>query len=283
MAARLLAAGHLTAVWNRSAMRTRALEAAGAVVAGSPAETVDGADIVCLCLTDDAAVREVSFGERGIIEGCARHKSQPLVIDFSTSSPAATKSLARDYQIATGGSWVDAPVSGGVQRAQDGSLIAYCGGDARDFARAQPILTALTSRSTLLGPIGSGQATKLIAQLIAAPMLVAIAEALATAEAMGLASRELIDVFSGSLVDSPLLQIFGRRMATGQREPKIGAIATMLKDIDNAVAMAGSSGALVPFGSAAAEIFRSIQGAGASSEEITALMEHYRRRSGHVK
>ena len=275
MAARLLAAGHLAVVWNRNAGRADGLISAGALMADSPAQAVQLVDIVCLCLTDDAAVRTVTFGERGIVSGLTSGGPPPLIVDFSTSSPAAAQSLARDYRAATGGAWLDAPVSGGVQRAEEGSLIAYCGGGEREFTRAQPIFEALTSRATLMGPSGSGQATKLIAQLIAAPTLVAIAEALATAEALGLVPNRLIDVYAGALVDSPLLRTFGRRMATRQSEPRIGAIATMRKDIDNAVAMAIAAGASVPFAAAAAEIFRSIERTGGSSEEITALMEHY--------
>ena len=193
-----------------------------------------GVDIVCICLTDSYAVKEVMFGPGGIASGQSNH-APPLIIDFSTSSPDASRSLAECYRQVAGGSWLDAPVSGGAARAGVGTLIAYCGGERFDFEHASAILGCLTSRATLLGPVGSGQAAKLLAQLIAAPTLVAIAEALASAEAMGLDAGQLIDVYQDSLVDSPLLQLFGRRMAARQVEPRIGAIATMLKDIDNAL------------------------------------------------
>jgi 2-hydroxy-3-oxopropionate reductase len=219
-------------------------------------------------------VEEVIFGPHGVVSGLAEH-SAPLIVDFSTSSPETSRTLAHRYRQVVGGSWLDAPVSGGAARASAGTLIAYCGGEPADFANASPILGALASRATLLGPVGSGQAAKLIAQLIAAPTLVALAEALATAEAMGLKASQLIDVYQDSLVDSPLLQLFGRRMAARQVEPRIGAIGTMLKDIDNALGMVRAAGASAPIGAEAARVLRLMCAEGKESQEVTTLIEHF--------
>jgi 3-hydroxyisobutyrate dehydrogenase len=274
MAKRLLDRGYLKAVWNRTREKAERLAAAGAVVATSASQATCGVDTVCLCLTDSHAVEEVIFGPHGVISRLAG-QSPPLIIDFSTSSPDTSRSLAHRYRQAVGGSWLDAPVSGGVARAGAGTLIAYCGGETAHFDNALPILGALASRVTLLGPVGSGQAAKLVAQLIAAPTLVALAEALATAEAMGLEASQLIDAYKDSLVDSPLLQIFGRRMAARQVEPRIGAIGTMLKDIDNALGMARAAGASAPIGAEAARVFRLVCAAGKESKDLTALIEYF--------
>jgi len=274
MAMRLLGQGYLKAVWNRTLEKAERLAAAGAVVATSASHATRGVDTVCLCLTDSNAVEQVIFGPLGVVEGVA-DGSPPLIIDFSTSSPETSKSLADRYRQMLGGAWLDAPVSGGAARAAAGTLIAYCGGEPTDFDKASPILGALASRATLLGPIGAGQAAKLIAQLIAAPTLVALAEALASAEAMGLNATQLIDVYKDSLVDSPLLQLFGRRMAARQVEPRIGAIRTMLKDIDNALGMARAAGAATPIGAEAARVFRLVCAEGKESQEVTALIEYF--------
>ena len=278
MAKRLLDHGYLKAAWNRSPEKSQRLAAAGAVIAASASRATCGVDTVCLCLTDSHAVEEVMFGPHGVVSGLAGH-SPPLIVDFSTSSPETSRTLAHRYRQAVGGSWLDAPVSGGVARADAGTLIAYCGGESTDFDQASPILAALASRATLLGPVGSGQAAKLIAQLIAAPTLVALAEALATAEALGLEAGQLIDAYKDSLVDSPLLQLFGRRMAARQAEPRISAIGTMLKDIDNGLSMARAAGASAPIGAEAARVFRLLCAEGKESEDITALIEYFVQKS----
>lgn len=278
MATRLLQHGYLKAAWNRTPEKSQRLAAAGAVIAASASRATGGVDTVCLCLTDSHAVEEVMFGPHGVASGLAGH-SPPLVVDFSTSSPETSRTVAHRYRQAVGGSWLDAPVSGGVARASAGTLIAYCGGESTDFDQASPILGALASRATLLGPVGSGQAAKLIAQLIAAPTLVALAEALATAEALGLKAGQLIDAYKDSLVDSPLLQLFGRRMAARQAEPRISAVGTMLKDIDNALSMARAAGASAPIGAEAARVFRLLCAEGKESEDITALIEYFVQKS----
>jgi len=275
MAMRLLNAGRLTSVWNRTRARTASLVEQGAISAEMPANAVRGVDIVALCLTDGEAVEDVVFGPRGFIDAVDR-AAPPLILDFSTSSPQSAQHLAGRYAGAADGAWVDAPVSGGVERARQGALIAYCGGSAVAFAEASPILGIVASRATLLGPVGSGQAAKLIAQIIAAPTLVAIAEALATAEALGLDATRLIDTYSGGLIDSPLLQIFGRRMATGCVDPPIGAVGTMLKDIDNALRMAQSAGKSPPLATAAAHILRRVSTSRGATQELTALLDYIR-------
>jgi 3-hydroxyisobutyrate dehydrogenase len=204
-----------------------------------------------------------------------------LVIDFSTSSPVDTKQLAAEYRTRMGGRWMDAPVSGGAARAASGELIVFCGGESRDYAAAQPVLQAVSARATLVGDLGAGQTIKLCAQLIAAPTIVAIAEAIAAAIANGIDASKIPDFLAGGLADSPLLQLFGRRMAQGQIEPRLGALATMLKDIDLAVEMARRAGSPTPLASLAAQIYRVLVNQGRGGDELNSLLELFdgRRKS----
>src|SRR5882724_4999369 len=96
MAKRLLDRGYLKAAWNRTREKTERLAAAGAVIATSAAQATCGVDTVCLCLTDSHAVEEVVFGLDGVVSGLAGH-APPLIVDFSTSSPETSRSLARRY------------------------------------------------------------------------------------------------------------------------------------------------------------------------------------------
>jgi len=272
MALRMLQAGYLRSYWNRSVDRASALRDGGLTMAHSPAAAAFGARLICLCLTDGAAVRDVIFGPNGCIDGCDSG-APPLIVDFSTASPLETKQLAEEFRARVGGSWLDAPVSGGAARAAQGDLIVFCGGVLRDFEAAQPVLKIVSSRATLVGDLGAGQTIKLCAQLIAAPTIVAIAEAIAAAAANGIDSRKIPDFLAGGLADSPLLQLFGRRMAQGQLEPRLGALATMLKDIDLAVDMARRAGSPTPLGALAAQIYRVLVNQGRGGDELNTLLE----------
>jgi 3-hydroxyisobutyrate dehydrogenase len=272
MALRLLRAGLLRTYWNRHANRATALIAEGATTAATPAAAADGARLICLCLTDGAAVRHVMFGPDGCINGCDS-EAPPLIVDFSTSSPVETRQLAGEYQTRVNGRWLDSPVSGGAARAALGDLIVFCGGEPRDFEAAEPVMRVVSSRASLVGALGAGQTIKLCAQLIAAPTIVVIAEAIAAAAANGVDSRKIADYLAGGLADSPLLQLFGRRMALGQFEPRLGALATMLKDIDLAVEMARRAGSPTPLGSLAAQMYRVLVNQGRGGDELNTLLE----------
>ena len=272
MALRLLRAGLLRAYWNRRANRVSVLSEAGPTMASSPAAAADGAQLICFCLTDGPAVHDVMFGPNGCINGCDIG-APPLIVDFSTSSPVETRQLADEYRTRVNGRWLDSPVSGGAARAALGDLIVFCGGESRDFEAAQPVLRVVSSRASLVGALGAGQTIKLCAQLIAAPTIVVIAEAIAAAAANGVDSRKIPDFLAGGLADSPLLQLFGRRMALGQFEPRLGALATMLKDIDLAVEMARRAGSPTPLGSLAAQIYRVLVNQGRGGDELNTLLE----------
>jgi 3-hydroxyisobutyrate dehydrogenase len=277
LAVRLLEAGLLRAFWNRSARHAAALNERGLTVAPSPAAAAAQVNIVCLCLLDAKAVRQVVLGPNGVVEGI-KEGAAPLIIDFSTSSPAETRKLAEEYHHRTAGHWLDAPVSGGPARAAQGDLIVFCGGAEADFAQAQPVLQRLARRATLVGALGAGQTIKLCAQLIAAPTIVAMAEALAAAEANGLDARKVPELLAGGLADSPLLQLYGRRMAERQYEPQLGAISSMLKDIDAATGMARSAGSPVLVGAAAAESYRLMMSRGQGDGDICSLINLYATR-----
>ncbi len=277
MARRLLDAGCLRTVWNRSPERARSLVDKGAMLVASPREAAIGADMICLCLTSAEAVEQVMFGPAGLAS--KNDGAAPLVIDFTTSSPTETRRIADRYRSETNGRWLDAPVSGGTARAASGDLIIFCGGEADAFAAAEPVLRILSRRASLVGPQGAGQTLKLCAQLIAAPTIVAIAEAFAAAEANGLDVARIPDLLSEGLADSPLLQLFGRRMAVQDPGPPIGAVATMLKDIDAATAMARKAGAPTPVAASAAEVYRALA-LDDGDHDLARLLDHYRGRAG---
>lgn len=179
MAGRLLAAGVPLTVHNRSRWRQLPLEAAGARGASDPAEAVAAAELICLCLSDDAAVRAVLEAvESSLVAGS-------LVIDFSTIAPATSVALAQALSL-RGVDYLDAPVTGGTEGAKAGTLSVLLGGAPEAVERARPLLQLVGCRLTHFGPVGSGQKVKALNQVLVAGSYAAVAEAMALGARLGL-------------------------------------------------------------------------------------------------
>ena len=251
MVQRLHECGLSVTVWNRTPDKATPLVAFGATVAESPRALAESCDIVCLCLTNTAAVHEVVFGAQGIN---AVLRVGQLVIDLSSIAPDATREMAERLASACGARWIDAPVSGGLPLARAGRLIVFAGGDAHDIARAAPLFEALAQRVTHMGGHGAGQLAKSCNQMIVACNLVTIAEMLAFASQSGIDATRLPGALAGGFADSLPLQIFGSRMAAGVDAPRIGGLATFRKDIDQVVRLAGECGAYAPMATRASEV-----------------------------
>lgn len=272
MVRRLLAAGFSVRLWNRTPEKLQGLLAAGATRAGSPAEAANGADVICLCLANSAAVDGVLFGDRGVASAAS---AAPLLVDFSTIGPARTREFAERLRGRCGSSWVDAPVSGGATGAEQGKLVILCGGPAADVERLGPLFAALAQRVTRVGALGTGQTLKLCNQLIVASNLVAIAEALTLARASGLDPNMLPQALTGGFADSIPLQIFGRRMAAGVRIPKLGELSLMLKDLNGVDELARERQVQLPLAAAALAVYRHGASAGLMQEDLSALISLY--------
>jgi 3-hydroxyisobutyrate dehydrogenase len=265
MTLRLLAAGHEVAVWNRSPEKLAPVLAKGAQRADSPAGVARAADIVMMCVTDQHAAERVLFGADGVIRSASPQK---LVVDFSSIAPASARAFAARLE-EKGMGLVDAPVSGGVAGAEQGTLAIMAGGRAEHIERVRPVVMHLAARFTRMGDSGAGQATKLCNQAIVGSLLAVIAEAIRLAEAAGVDSKMLPEALKGGFADSLPLQIFGARMAARSFDPPLAAAATMLKDLQNAAAVAGEKGVWMPMVERALELYRRLD----PEREPTAMVE----------
>ncbi len=181
MARNLLRAGFELSVWNRTSSRTKPFADEGAHVGNSPAEVAKRSDIIITCVSDTPDVEAVIAGPDGVIHGAAEGA---LVIDMSTISPQTTKELGAALN-EKGIHMLDAPISGGSEGAEKGTLSIMVGGDAADVARAMPCLEAMGKAITHVGPQGAGQAVKLVNQILVVINMMAVGEALLFAEASG--------------------------------------------------------------------------------------------------
>lgn len=239
MARRLLQAGYSIAVWNRNPDKAKALESDGATVAASPAEAVDGADIVITMLTDGKAVGDVLFES-----GCAERLAKGArVIDMSSIAPAIAKEHSAKLE-ELGVAHVDAPVSGGVVGAEAGTLAIMAGGDADVVASLQDMFSAM-GRVTHVGPSGAGQICKLANQQIVAVTIGAVAEAMILVEAGGASREAFRNAIRGGFADSRILEIHGRRMVERAFDPG-GTAKNQLKDLNAVMDVADALSLTLP-------------------------------------
>lgn len=267
MVRRLLAAGHTVRVWNRSAAKVEPLRALGAIAAATPAEAATGADGVLMCLFDADAAEAVVFGPQGVADAPGLR----WVADHSSIHPQRTRELAARLRSTCDADWLDAPVSGGVGGVEAGTLAIMVGGAQRHLGQAFAAMRAYGTNITHMGESGAGQATKLCNQMLVASAVVALAEAIGFAERNGIAVDKLAPALAGGWADSKPLQVFAPRMA--QAQPQIiGALHTMLKDIDTVAAVAQGSGAPMPLTGTVQQVLRMAEAAGLGPAELSAVV-----------
>ncbi|AMD00449.1 NAD(P)-dependent oxidoreductase [Halomonas chromatireducens] len=275
MTRRLLDAGFAVTVWNRTAEKCDALRVAGATVADSIGELVEGVDVVMLCLANTAVVEGVVFGEGGV---AAHGRAGQRLVDLSSSDPAATRDYAERLEDECGMRWIDSPVSGGVAGAEAGSLAIMCGGAEDDVDAVRPLLAPLAARVTHMGPVGAGQVTKVCNQMIVGCQAAVIAEMVALAEASGVDASRLTEALAGGFADSRPFQILTPRMAASEFDKPTWHLRTLLKDLDMAVAQSQRAGSATPMSGLAAQLMRTHASHGNAGHDPATLVEAYRRR-----
>lgn len=267
MVKRLLAAGHSVNVWNRTPAKAQALTALGARWCDTPAQASSDVDGVFMCLLNTQAVEQVVFGPEGVVHA---HNLRWLV-DHSSVPPEQTRAWSQGLLTACQADWLDAPVSGGVAGVQAGNLAVMVGGSCRALDSARQAMHAYASNITHMGDSGAGQATKLCNQTIVASTVAAIAEAVGLAHRNGIDLKQLAKALQGGWADSKPLQVFVPRMVTPS-QPSIGALSTMLKDVDTVMQVAQSSGAPMPVMATVQQQLRAAQAAGLGEAELSALI-----------
>jgi 3-hydroxyisobutyrate dehydrogenase len=272
MTTRLLAAGYSVWVWNRSPEKCQPLSAQGAQLASNLADIGRECDVIMLCLADTNAVESVMFGDNGLANFV---HSQQLIVDFSSITPDASRNFAARL-CAQDVFWIDAPVSGGVMGAENGKLIIMAGGEEAQIARLRPIASHLSQKLTHMGGVGTGQITKICNQMIVASNAVLIAETVALAAKAGVDASQLAAALAGGFADSLPLQILAPRMASNSFEPVQWKVQTLLKDLDNAVALAKESTSSTPISALAAQLLRLHAAQGASLDDLSSVVRLFK-------
>lgn len=215
MTRNLLKAGYAVTVHNRTKAKADALLAEGADWAQTPADVARHSDMVITCVPDTPDVRQVLLGKNGVMEAA---RPGLICVDMSTISPAATKQMGQVLQEKSV-TLIDAPVSGGQIGAIEGKLSIMMGGPKDTVEKVRPIMEVMGKTVTYCGPLGSGQMTKLVNQVMVIHTIMSIAEGLAFAEKAGLNLRTTLDVTSAGAASSHSLRALGPKIIAGDFKP----------------------------------------------------------------
>jgi 3-hydroxyisobutyrate dehydrogenase-like beta-hydroxyacid dehydrogenase len=266
MARHLVEAGHRVTVHNRTRVREEPLAALGAARAESPGEAAIGADCVLTCVSDGPDLEHVVLGPSGVAETLM---PDAVVVDCSTVSPTVAREVAAALA-RTGSGFVDAPVSGGSEGAQRGTLSVFCGGEERHVAKARPLLDAFSTTVTHLGPVGAGQAAKAANQLYLAGAYASLGEALAYAEAAGLPLERLVEALAGGAADSWVLRNRSANVI-GSAYPLGFRVSLHLKDLRIGLEEARAAGLSLAVADLVARLEERLVERGYGGEDVSAL------------
>ena len=251
MAKNLLKSGYNLKAYNRSQDKADRLKEFGAEISLSVKDVVTNADVVITMLTDDAAVEKVMSSDEFI----SNIKEGATVIDMSSVNPVITKKYAGIFK-KKNINYLDAPVSGGTIGAEEASLAIMVGGNEKTFKQCFDLLKIL-GNPTLVGPVTSGQISKLANQIIVGVTIGAVAEAVTLCEKSGTNPNKMIEALSGGWADSKILQTHGKRMISKDFSPK-GKTTTQLKDMTNIINAGKTVETHLPISSLIKEMYKDL-------------------------
>lgn len=275
MALNLLKAGHSVVVHNRTRPQEDALAKAGAERAETPAAASTTVEVVITCVSDTADVQSVILREDGVVHGA---RPGTLVIDMSTISPTATREIAAALD-ERGIHMIDAPVSGGSEGAQQGTLSIMVGGDAVHVERAMPVLQALGKTITHVGEVGAGQLTKAINQIIVAGTYWSIAEGMVLGLKAGLDMEKVVQAVGGGAAGSWGLTNRAGNMIDNEY-PLGFRVRLHRKDLLIALEAARELGLPLPMTAYVEQVESSLIGKGYGDEDVSAIARSVREQGG---
>lgn len=275
MAMNILKAGHEVTVYNRTRNREIPVAEAGAKRAASPQEAATGVEVIVTCVSDTPDVEAIVLGENGIIQAASPGS---VFVDMSTISPSVTQAIEKQLGEKSI-KMLDAPVSGGSEGAQKGTLTIMVGGAPEDFDKALPILETMGSTITHIGPIGSGQLTKAINQILISGTYLSVAEGLTLGIKAGLDMERVVSALSGGAAGSWVLNnragnVINNAYPLGFR------VRLHRKDLGIALSAAREMEITLPCTALVEQIENGLIARGFGDEDVSALGRTIREQSG---
>ncbi len=270
MAKNILKAGYNLKAFNRTKSKAEPLKEYGAKITNTIQDVVKECDIVITMLTEDVSVDDV-MSSSDFLENL---KSKATVIDMSSVKPSTATKHGNNLKIKNI-NYLDAPVSGGTNGAEEASLAIMVGGDQVVFDNAFDVLKTM-GNPTLVGPVGSGQVSKLANQIIVGLTIGAVAEAITLCEKAGADPNKMIKALSGGWADSKILQTHGKRMIEKDFTPK-GRTYTHLKDMNNILDCANSYNTHLPISNLVKEMYKTLVENGHGETDHSSLYKEIER------
>ena len=270
MAKNILKGGYNLKVFNRSQKKAEFLKEFGAEITTSIKDVVKESDVVITMLTDDTAINDV-MNSSDFLDNL---KSGATVIDMSSVKPTTAIKHGNNLK-SKNINYLDAPVSGGTIGAEEASLAIMVGGEKKIFDNVIEILKVM-GNPTLVGPLSSGQVSKLANQIIVGLTIGAVAEAVTLCEKAGANPNKMIKALSGGWADSKILQTHGKRMIEKDFTPK-GRTSVHLKDMNNILECANSYNTHLPISNLVKEMYKSLVENGHGETDHSSLYKEIER------
>ncbi len=273
MAGHLAKAGHQVRVYNRTAEKAKAwCKTYTGTDFPTPKAAAEGAQTIFLCVGNDDDVREVLVSAHGAIAGAA---DGAIIVDHTTTSATVAREMAEQANL-SGLGFIDAPVSGGQAGAENGALTVMAGGDESDFENVSPLIDCYARSVRLMGPVGSGQLTKMVNQICIAGVVQGLAEGIQFAEKAGIDPRAVIDVISKGAAQS--WQMENRFETMIDRKFDFGfAVDWMRKDLGICLEEARNNGAQLPVTSLVDQFYADVQALGGNRWDTSSLIKRLDR------
>ena len=275
VAVHLLDVGFDVTAYNRTGAKAAAVGAAGARVVASPMDVARGSDIVITVVRDAGAVRDVSFGSRGIAEGV--HEGL-VVADMSTIDPAESADMAarfRKYGIEK----IDIPVMGGPNVAVSGDLVMMASGNAEAFRRCRGVLDGIASRVFFLGESGVAHSVKLAMNLQITMLALALAEGITFVRKSGVDPKKFLEVLNSTYFKTGMSEKKAYRMIDGLQDATF-TLANLKKDISTMTHAAKSMGMNLPMIARAEEVYGDAVRSGLGEMDYTGIIRHIEKPDG---
>lgn len=269
LAGHLSRAGFSVCVYNRTQRKVAQwLEQYQGIAATTPAEAAKNAQIIFTCVGNDESLQEVLLGDLGAFSGADRGA---FFVDHTTVSARVTRELAKEAE-KHGMVYLDAPVSGGQQGAEHGSLTVMVGGEEAQFCQVSPIIKHYANRVSLMGPVGSGQLCKMANQVCVAGVIESLAEGLFFARQVGLDPEQVIEVIAKGAAQSWQMENRYQTMLAGEYNHGF-AVDWMCKDLAIVLDEAQRHGSKLPATELISKFYREIQLMGGGRWDTSSLLE----------
>jgi 3-hydroxyisobutyrate dehydrogenase and related beta-hydroxyacid dehydrogenases len=265
MVQRLIGAGYQVSVYNRTKGKEKLLNNDKIDAVSSPHELAINSAVIFIMVSDDRAVKEVFMGVNGLLNGESKDK---IFVNMSTISPDTSREMELLCK-QKGCSYLDAPVSGSVKQAEDGTLVIMVGGNKLAYEKVKPLLDSLGKLTLHLGPCGAGNSAKLAVNTLLGIITQGLAEVVLFAEQMNVNPEYLLNILGNGAMGSPYLKIKGEALLAGNFKA-----AFALKHLAKDLKLAKSSGLNSPLGKQAEKSFDAANATGHSEEDVIAIMRY---------